>query len=66
MAFDGDHGAEKKTWFIDSGCTSHMTNDMSIFTHINKAVKVKVRMGNGAIIQSQGRGIIVVVTKKRY
>ena len=53
MAFDGDHVAGKKTWFIDSGCTSHMTNDMSIFTHINKAMKVKVGMGNGAIVQSQ-------------
>ena len=29
MTFDGDHVIGKKTWFIDSGCTSHMTNNMS-------------------------------------
>ncbi|KAL4352088.1 hypothetical protein GQ457_06G029360 [Hibiscus cannabinus] len=54
----------KDKWLIDSGCTSHMTNDSSIFSKLDSSIKVPVRMGNGAMVKSTGKGTIVVQTKK--
>ncbi|KAL4362450.1 hypothetical protein GQ457_04G012430 [Hibiscus cannabinus] len=54
----------KDKWLIDSGCTSHMTNDSSIFNKLDSSIKVLVRMGNGAMVKSTGKGTIVVQTKK--
>ncbi|KAL4367990.1 hypothetical protein GQ457_05G026520 [Hibiscus cannabinus] len=54
----------KDKWLIDSGCTSHMTNDSSIFTKLDSSIKVPVRMGNGAMVKSTGKGTIFVQTKK--
>ncbi|KAL4347404.1 hypothetical protein GQ457_17G002840 [Hibiscus cannabinus] len=54
----------KDKWLIDSGCTSHMTNDSSIFNKLDSSTKVPVRMGNGVMVKSTGKGTIVVQIKK--
>ncbi|KAL4363436.1 hypothetical protein GQ457_04G018680 [Hibiscus cannabinus] len=54
----------KDKWLIDSGCTSHMTNDSSIFKKVDSSIKVPVRMGNGAVVKSTRKGTIIVQTKK--
>ena len=41
-------------WYLDSGCSNHMANDKSIFKDIDDTVKVKVRLGNGAMVESKG------------
>jgi len=41
-----------------------MTKDQSIFKDIDKFVNVKVRLGNGATVESQGKGTVMVETKK--
>lgn len=56
--------SSKERWLIDSGCTSHMTNNSSIFCKLGSSIKVPVRMGNGAIVKSTGKGTIGVKTKK--
>jgi hypothetical protein len=33
-------------WFIDSGCTNHMTNDENLFKQLDKSSISKVRIGN--------------------
>ncbi|XP_028547947.1 uncharacterized protein LOC110116351, partial [Dendrobium catenatum] len=38
---------QKKEWFLDSGCSNHMTQDESLFTHIDKSVCAKIKLGNG-------------------
>jgi len=37
----------KKGWFIDSGCTYHMTHDQKLFKEINKLDVSKVKIGSG-------------------
>ncbi|KAL4348534.1 hypothetical protein GQ457_17G002770 [Hibiscus cannabinus] len=54
----------KDKWLIDSGCTSYMTNDSSIFSKLDSSTKFPVRMGNGAVVKSTGKGTIVVQIKK--
>nr|KYP59939.1 hypothetical protein KK1_015385 [Cajanus cajan] len=41
-----------------------MAKDQSIFKDIDNSVKVKVRLGNGTMVESQGKGTVVVETKK--
>nr|KYP76948.1 Retrovirus-related Pol polyprotein from transposon TNT 1-94 [Cajanus cajan] len=52
------------SWYLDSGCSNHMAKDQSIFKDIDNSVKVKVRLGNGTMVESQGKGTVVVETKK--
>ena len=47
---------EAKVSFIDSGCTSHMVKNKSLFRSFNWSAKTKVRIGNGALVQVEGRG----------
>jgi len=41
-----------------------MAKDQSIFKDIDKSVNVKVRLGNGTIVESRGKGTIMVETRK--
>ncbi|GJS62129.1 retrovirus-related pol polyprotein from transposon TNT 1-94, partial [Tanacetum coccineum] len=40
------------TWFLDSGCSNHMTGDESILVDIDTAGNSQVKMGNEAVVQS--------------
>ncbi|KAL5567627.1 hypothetical protein UlMin_024202 [Ulmus minor] len=57
----------KDVWFLDSGCSNHMTKDEIIFCNIDK-IKTKVKIGNGEFVEAIGKGTIAVDTKqgKRY
>jgi len=52
-------------WYLDSGCSNDMAKDQSIFKDINKSVNVKVRLGNGATMESQGKGTVMVWRQRK-
>ena len=54
---------EESQWFLDSGCTNHMTADKNLFVNM-EAANSKVRLGNGALVDVKGKGTIRVQTKK--
>ncbi|XP_071739455.1 uncharacterized protein [Rutidosis leptorrhynchoides] len=49
-------------WFIDSGCCNHMTGDEKLFQSINTSMKSRVKLGNGALVDTKGKGTITVQT----
>jgi len=49
-------------WLIDSGCTNHMTADLSLFKDLDKSYMSKVRIGNGEYVKVEGKGAIEVET----
>ncbi|KAF8377139.1 hypothetical protein HHK36_030512 [Tetracentron sinense] len=51
-------------WYLDSGCSNHMTGDQSIFVNMNTFSNSQVRMGNGVLVQAKGKGTIAIETKK--
>ncbi|KAL5718443.1 hypothetical protein ACHQM5_011344 [Ranunculus cassubicifolius] len=53
-----------EVWYIDSGCSNHMTSNDKIFTEINSDCQSKVKMGNGVPVDAKGKGTIAVETKK--
>ena len=54
--------SDKGTWLIDSGCTSHMTYDVDLFTSLGKSNINKVKVANGDYVEVKGKGDIVVET----
>jgi hypothetical protein len=51
---------ELNTWLIDSGCTSHMTKFLSIFSFIDRSVQLNIKLGNGDIVQAKGKCTLAV------
>jgi hypothetical protein len=60
------HVSEKKndTWFLDSGCSNHMTPKKEIFFDIDTSFNSKVRMRNGVVMDVKGKGNGGVETKR--
>ncbi|RZB68411.1 Retrovirus-related Pol polyprotein from transposon TNT 1-94 [Glycine soja] len=52
------------SWYLDTGCRNHMAKDETIFKSIDESVKVKVRLGNGSVVESKGKGTVMVETDK--
>ena len=53
----------KDTWYLDSGCSNHMTKNESIFCSLDRS-KTKVKIGNGDFMEAVGKGTIAIDTKK--
>ncbi|CAL8090833.1 unnamed protein product [Prunus armeniaca] len=57
-----------EVWYLDSGCSNHMTGREDLLVDINKNVTTKVEMGTGQLVEVTGKGSLVVETKmgKKY
>ncbi|CAL2268329.1 unnamed protein product [Prunus armeniaca] len=55
-------------WYLDSGCSNHMTGKEDLLVDIDKTVIAKVAMGTGQLVDVTRKGSIVVETKegRRY
>lgn len=51
-------------WYIDSGCTSHMVRDQRLFSSLNSSCRTKVKLGNGMIVEAQGKSSVPIYTKQ--
>ena len=51
------------SWYIDSGCSNHMTGDERLLVNVQKNLTSKVKMGTGEIVQVAGKGTLVIETK---
>ncbi|KAG7576575.1 Ribonuclease H-like superfamily [Arabidopsis thaliana x Arabidopsis arenosa] len=50
----------KTVWYLDSGCSNHMSGIKSMFKEIDESYKLKVKLGDDKEVQVEGRGIVVV------
>ncbi|KAG8640430.1 hypothetical protein MANES_13G059050v8 [Manihot esculenta] len=55
MASQVTRDANQQTWYIDSGCTSHIAKEESMFSKLDESVNTKVKLGNGQVVQAQGK-----------
>ena len=51
-------------WYIDNGCSNHMTGDKNYFITLHKKVKTRITLGNGIKEDVVGKETIAVKTKK--
>ncbi|KAG7563872.1 Integrase catalytic core [Arabidopsis suecica] len=53
---------KEDVWLVDSGCTNHMTKEERYFTRLDKSIQVPIKVGNGEIVMTAGKGDITVCT----
>ncbi|KAI5317846.1 hypothetical protein L3X38_037553 [Prunus dulcis] len=51
------------SWYIDSGCSNHMTGDEGLLVNIQRNLTSKVKMGTGEVVPVAGKGTLVIKTK---
>ena len=59
--------AEEKSedvWFLDSGCSNHMTGNIVLFYMLDQSVKSQVTLGTDNKVSVMGKGEVNVLTKK--
>ncbi|XP_017189878.1 uncharacterized protein [Malus domestica] len=66
--FYTNHSGEVKKisdkWYIDSGCSNHMTSRKDLLVDIDKGVKAKVQVGTGVLVEVEGKGTLIIETIK--
>ncbi|XP_024036216.1 uncharacterized protein LOC112096774 [Citrus clementina] len=70
---DGDYlfysskGAERESynlWYLDSGCSNHMTGERDIFISLDQSFNSQVKLRDGKMQKAVGKGTIAVHTKR--
>ncbi|XP_021893053.1 uncharacterized protein LOC110811010 [Carica papaya] len=60
MAYQDGTKASSGIWFLDSGCSNHMTGIKSLFKELDESCKVKVRLGDDEQMQVEGKGTVAL------
>jgi hypothetical protein len=63
------HNEEGEAWYIDSGCSTHMTSQEELFTRINDNYYGKVVFGDDRVFEVKGKGTVAIPTlhgKKKF
>jgi hypothetical protein len=55
--------SENDIWFLDSGCSNHMTGNKDLFSSIDTSIQSKVKLGNDCKVTINGKGVVPVCTK---
>ncbi|KAI5353003.1 hypothetical protein L3X38_005895 [Prunus dulcis] len=64
--FYANNATEKRSmeevWYLDSGCSNHMTGREDVLIDIDRNVAAKVAMGTGQLVDVIGKGSLMVET----
>ncbi|XP_069144525.1 uncharacterized protein [Solanum lycopersicum] len=63
FASKSDASTKSNEWYVDSGCSNHMTGDEKAFLLINNNITTKVKMGNKVLVDAKGKGTISINMK---
>lgn len=64
MAFSNvSETREHGVWFLDSGCSNHMTGEKTWFVELDESFKHDVRLGNGSKMSVEGKGNIRIAVE---
>jgi hypothetical protein len=47
------------SWFLDTGASNHMSDRRDIFSELDIVVRGSVMLGDGSVVQIEGRGTIL-------
>jgi len=54
----------KDIWFLDFGCSNHMTGNIALFSKLGQSVKSQVTLGTDSKVFVMGKGEVKIFTKK--
>ncbi|XP_073064165.1 uncharacterized protein [Primulina eburnea] len=59
-----DETEDQNVWYIDSGCSNHMTSKLDSFVELDRNFSSEVKLGDGKIQKVEGKGTIEVYSKQ--
>ena len=60
VVFTALSAQESDVWYLDSGCSRHMTGNKALFTHFEDYNGGSVRFGNGGKAKVIGKGTVSI------
>ena len=51
-------------WYLDSGCSNHMTGNLNLFSSLDNSIQTDVTLGNNVQVIVLGKGTISMLTKQ--
>ena len=51
-------------WYLDSGCSNHMTGNLNLFLSLDNSVQTDVTLGNNVQVIVLGKGTVGILTKQ--
>jgi hypothetical protein len=54
----------KDLWWLDSGCSNHMTGNKDLLSCIDSSLSSNITLGNDSLVKVQGKGIVPILTKQ--
>eukprot|EP00253_Pinus_taeda_P007362 PITA_07362 len=56
LAYDMAEAKSEDVWFLDSGCSNHMTGNIALFSKFDQSVKSQVTLGTDSKVSVMGKG----------
>ena len=53
---------QEDVWFLDSGCSNHMTGNIAMFSNLDESVKSEVITGTDSKVPVMGKGRVKILT----
>ncbi|XP_014491055.1 uncharacterized protein LOC106753714 [Vigna radiata var. radiata] len=64
MAHDSSHAEEEDTWYLDKGCSNHMTGKKEWLIDLDPNVRSNVRFADNSVIMAKGARRILIRRKE--
>ncbi|KAG6529457.1 hypothetical protein ZIOFF_011655 [Zingiber officinale] len=61
-SMDSEH-SYKETWFLDSGCSHHITGNRDSFAMLDDKFSTQVELGDSKHVSIEGQGVVAVFTE---
>ncbi|KAJ0599629.1 putative RNA-directed DNA polymerase [Helianthus annuus] len=65
MIFNMEETVKSDCWYLDSGCSNHMTGNRECFTHLDESLKKEVRTGDDKRLEVLGSGDVSITIRGR-
>lgn len=60
MACHGNEDIQENTWYLDTGCSNHMSGDKTIFSELDESFHNTVKFGDNSTIAVMGKGEVTL------
>ncbi|XP_022041412.1 uncharacterized protein LOC110943991 [Helianthus annuus] len=63
MIFNMEEAIKEDCWYLDSGCSNHMTGNKGLFVKLDESLQKEVRTGDDKRLEVQGIGEVMISIK---
>ena len=66
MTVENAKDSEAEIWYVDTGCSNHMSGSKSSFSYLNENFHSTVSFGDYSTVKVMGKGYIKIKTKNGF